>query len=419
MARKQSSTIWYQGNPHKEIYFQGHYHDKMYLGGQLIWEKLEDTGKYKWIPYISDFAIYNDETYICAVVEQRRSNGGEIVSSKKWLCKWNKQAGKIEVIKQLGAGYDYKLSATQYGIVLLKSQSNTSDYGDAYLIPYNFTANTEEIKIEENTIENPINIRGFYYGRVLEKSGIVQGFSTVRQDENYENYTVAQIIKRNYEGEIVNAVEYSLKMSSVFSSAFYFKNKYCISAVGTYEAAKPLIIRTDNEFTDANGILLTESQYIKNQVIDFHKGFLIHNNIAYLAGYHIESSRKRDLKIFSYDGEELKIEKELINSGFHLKRICYIDGLFFVFMEWNLVNQVFWVGKSIDTLKEIEHKSDNPNYYFGFTCPICDEKYIYVNILEGSLYSAEESTTNYIKIDKETLEEIEVVQIEAFNRNEE
>ena len=78
-----------------------------------------------------------------------------------------------------------------------------------------------------------------------------------------------------------------------------------------------------------------------------------------------------------------------------------------------------WVGKSIDTLKEIEHKSDNPNYYFGFTCPICDEKYIYVNILRGSLYGAGESTTNYIKIDKETLEEIEVVQIEAFNRNEE
>lgn len=154
-------------------------------------------------------------------------------------------------------------------------------------------------------------------------------------------------------------------------------------------------------------------------MIDFHKGFLIHNNIAYLAGYHIESSEKRDLKIFSYDGEELKIEKELINSGFHLKRICYIDGLFLVFMEWNVVNQVFWVGKSIDTLKEIEHKSDNPNYYFGFTCPICDEKYIYVNILRGSLYGAGESTTNYIKIDKETLEEIEVVQIEAFNRNEE
>ena len=384
MARKQSSTIYYRGNKHKEIYYQGHYHDKMYLGGQLIWEKLEDTGKYKWIPYISDFAIYNDETYICAVVEQRRRNGGELVSSKKWLCKWNKQAGKIEVIKRLGAGYNYKLSATQYGIVLLKSQSNTSDYGDAYLIPYNFTANTEEIKIEENTIENPINIRGFYYGSVLEKSGMVQGFSTVRQDENYENYTVAQIIKRNYEGEIVNAVEYSRKMS-----------------------------------TDASGILLTESQYTKNQVIDFHKGFLIRNNIAYLAGYHIESSGKRDLKIFSYDGEELKIEKELINSGFHLKRICYIDGLFLVFMEWNVVNQVFWVGKSIDTLKEIEHKSDNPNYYFGFTCPICDEIYIYVNILRGSLYGAGESTTNYIKIDKETLEEIEVVQIEAFNRNEE
>lgn len=259
MARKQSSTIYYRGNKHKEIYYQGHYHDKMYLGGQLIWEKLEDTGKYKWIPYISDFAIYNDETYICAVVEQRRRNGGELVSSKKWLCKWNKQAGKIEVIKRLDAGYDYKLSATQYGIVLSKIQSNTSDYGDAYLIPYNFTANTEEIKIEENTIENPINIRGFYYGSVLEKSGMVQGFSTVRQDENYENYTVAQIIKRNYEGEIVNAVEYSRKMSSVFSSAFYFKDKYCISAVGTYETAKPVIIRTDNKLTDASGILLTES----------------------------------------------------------------------------------------------------------------------------------------------------------------
>ena len=144
MARKQSSTIYYRGNKHKEIYYQGHYHDKMYLGGQLIWEKLEDTGKYKWIPYISDFAIYNDETYICAVVEQRRRNGGELVSSKKWLCKWNKQAGKIEVIKRLDAGYDYKLSATQYGIVLSKIQSNTSDYGDAYLICLLYTSDAAD-----------------------------------------------------------------------------------------------------------------------------------------------------------------------------------------------------------------------------------------------------------------------------------
>ena len=69
MARKQSSTIWFQGNPHKEIYFQGHYHDKMYKGSQLIWQKLEDTGKYKWIPYISDFAIYNDDGSLKEIID--------------------------------------------------------------------------------------------------------------------------------------------------------------------------------------------------------------------------------------------------------------------------------------------------------------------------------------------------------------
>lgn len=38
--RKQSSTIYYRGQTHNEIFFDGHYHDAMYIGNQLVWEKL-------------------------------------------------------------------------------------------------------------------------------------------------------------------------------------------------------------------------------------------------------------------------------------------------------------------------------------------------------------------------------------------
>ena len=63
MARKQSSTIWFQGNPHKEIYFQGHYHDKMYKGSQLIWQKLSDEFEKDLYYRIQDYSIYDGITY--------------------------------------------------------------------------------------------------------------------------------------------------------------------------------------------------------------------------------------------------------------------------------------------------------------------------------------------------------------------
>lgn len=42
MARKQSSTIYFEFKNHKEIYAAGHYHDAMYLGSQLVWQKLSE-----------------------------------------------------------------------------------------------------------------------------------------------------------------------------------------------------------------------------------------------------------------------------------------------------------------------------------------------------------------------------------------
>ena len=63
MARKQSSTIWYQGNPHKEIYFQGHYHDKMYKGSQLVWEKLDNEYAPNKLYRIYDYATWDNKTY--------------------------------------------------------------------------------------------------------------------------------------------------------------------------------------------------------------------------------------------------------------------------------------------------------------------------------------------------------------------
>ena len=68
MARKQSATIWFQGNPHKEIYFQGHYHDKMYIGNQLVWEKLDESNNK--LSMIYDTA-YNNEYYAYGRIQER------------------------------------------------------------------------------------------------------------------------------------------------------------------------------------------------------------------------------------------------------------------------------------------------------------------------------------------------------------
>lgn len=68
MARKQSSTIWFDGKKHKEIYFNGHYHDKMYLtdsqgNPSLVWEKLSDGTYVSVVDLFRVCQYHNGYTY--------------------------------------------------------------------------------------------------------------------------------------------------------------------------------------------------------------------------------------------------------------------------------------------------------------------------------------------------------------------
>ena len=119
MARKQSSTIWYQGNPHKEIYFQGHYHDKMYKGSQLVWEKLSNDSEY--FPIITDRTSYDGNTYF--VVEMYSINTQKM--SDRYIGIFNHNRLSLDLLL---SGFesnediyaDYMIHACKDGLVLIE-----------------------------------------------------------------------------------------------------------------------------------------------------------------------------------------------------------------------------------------------------------------------------------------------------------
>ena len=144
MARKQSSTIWYQGNPHKEIYFQGHYHDKMYKGSQLVWEKLSNDREY--FPIITDRTSYDGNTYF--VVEMYSINTQKM--SDRYIGIFNHNRLSLDLLL---SGFesnediyaDYMIHACKDGLVLIE-----------YNKPVGFDMNLKAEPIMRNT-DYPVN----------------------------------------------------------------------------------------------------------------------------------------------------------------------------------------------------------------------------------------------------------------------
>lgn len=216
MARKQSSTIWYQGNPHKEIYFQGHYHDKMYKGSQLIWEKLNDEYEKDLYYRIQDYSIYNGITYFVGFL-YKDVIGQDDVLQGIYIAKFNAEKmcldmlHKIEVVSVYNR---YLIHACKDGLVLIKydyefSKENTENQPDVGIAKYPIKQSSVFKKVghnsfsEETTVFMPPFVQNGAYNKhqfmVFGKDYYVK--QIVVYDSN--NYGYSSLVKYSYDGEII------------------------------------------------------------------------------------------------------------------------------------------------------------------------------------------------------------------------
>lgn len=212
MARKQSSTIWFQGNPHKEIYFQGHYHDKMYKGSQLIWQKLNDEYEKDVYYTIHDYSIYNGITYFVGFLYKK----GDVFQGT-YIAKFNTEKMCLDMLHKIEAvsGYNrYFIHACKDGLVLIKydyefSKENTENQPDVGIAKYPIKQSSVFEKVgqnsfsEETTIFMPPFVQNGAYNKhqfmVFGKDYYVK--QIVVYDSNDCGYS--SFVKYSYDGEII------------------------------------------------------------------------------------------------------------------------------------------------------------------------------------------------------------------------
>lgn len=216
MARKQSSTIWFQGNPHKEIYFHGYYHDKMYLGSQLIWEKLDDEYEKDLYYRIHDYSIYDGITYFVGFL-YKDVTGQEDVLQGVYIAKFNTEKMCLDMLHKIEvvSGYNrYLIHACKDGLVLIQydyefSEENTENQPIVVIAKYPIKQSSVFSKVgensfsEETTIFMPPFVQNETYNKhqfmVFGKDYYVK--QIVVYDSN--NYGYSSLAKYSYDGEII------------------------------------------------------------------------------------------------------------------------------------------------------------------------------------------------------------------------
>lgn len=257
MARKQSSTIWYQGNPHKEIYFQGHYHDKMYKGSQLVWEKLDNEYAPNKLYRIYDYATWNNETYCIVAMYGFNPSTKEQTFEDVYIAKFNSEKMCLDLTLKgflTSDNYDsYYLHACKDGIVLIEwdskfSNTNTENEPVMRIADYPLSKNSVFKNIEQGTFTEdttifvPSHIRKdkstgtHYYGSQYVL------FSTdyyIKQTITSENQAV--ITKYNYANEVIKQstpTDYSVEgaRQSRVRNVFELSEDKYVSYVTTYNS---------------------------------------------------------------------------------------------------------------------------------------------------------------------------------------
>lgn len=220
MARKQSSTIWYQGNPHKEIYFQGHYHDKMYKGSQLIWQKLNDEYEKDLYYRIQDYSIYNGITYFVGFL-YKDVTGQDDVLQGVYIAKFNAEKMCLDMIHKVKVvdGYNfYFIHACKDGLVLIKhdydfSEENTENQPIVGIAKYPIKQSSVFEKVgqnsfsEETTVFMPPFVQNSTYNKpqfmVFGKDYYVKQTLSKSKDSSGYIYGFSTFVKYSYDGEII------------------------------------------------------------------------------------------------------------------------------------------------------------------------------------------------------------------------
>lgn len=220
MARKQSSTIWYQGNPHKEIYFQGHYHDKMYKGSQLVWEKLNNEFEKDMYYTIKDYSIYNGITYFVGFL-YKDVTGQDDVLQGVYIAKFNAEKMCLDMLHKIevvSVYTNYLIHACKDGLVLIKydykfSEENTENQPDVGIANYPIKQSSVFEKIgqnsfsEETTIFMPPFVQNGTYNKpqfmVFGKDYYVKQTLSKSKDSSGYIYGFSTFVKYSYDGKII------------------------------------------------------------------------------------------------------------------------------------------------------------------------------------------------------------------------
>lgn len=432
MARKQSSTIWYQGNPHKEIYFQGHYHDKMYKGSQLVWEKLKDLSKYIWevvhtsysetsLPVQRWTSIGND-VYVAAIFRKTERYSGS-TSTGYYIGKWIFENQKLKLVKRFSSIYDklYSMCATEYGLVVDLRQSDTGNTIFA-VIKYEINNNSEIKKINNGDVERETTIYRELNDEicVLCPDGIIQlshgGLSVVGDPV---------IVKKDFDGNMVENHTFKTGFKALGYNVMLLNGKYV--TIGC----------TTRTVKNGNGYDIKEYKLSINGESTFYdwvryyyanmeeSSCIVDNTIYWVMNYRYSVDadklqyRNSNYFIYSCDGVNIKKLKDLGNI--QCEKICFVEGNFLCFTTniYDKSYECFWIGKTVESMGKIEYKNPNSNLFNRFDCPATDGKYIYVPFYEhqlyGNIYPNPIIGEKALKLDINTFEIIEEVEIGIVN----
>ena len=411
MARKQSSTIWYQGNPHKEIYFQGHYHDKMYLGSQLVWEKMD--GAIKWHGKIIDFCVYQNETYVIIKANPTVSTG---TFTNYYIGKFDRSIAVFVMLAEIKNNGIYTptfIRACEDGLLIYKQSSAYNS--KTILASYDLKNGMDMTELKEDTLS--------HYGSILyrEESGSSYKSNNriygpdcyveadyIRNEENLENFAVFR--KYDYAKNLIASTEintlFPINHQYGIYYTFYMGGNFYIADVSVDGDMVKILKTTD--FTDTSIIALqTEGTgtlfYLQESYVN---NIWIENSVAYIGGKY----KKNNLYypcIFKFHGDNLTIEKTLADeetnseSRSSIPSVYKIDKLFIV-----TVSGAVYIGEAIDEMKRITYE-DTSGYLVGFKNIACDDNNIYVTAY--TLY-----TSTQLVISKETLEITETKSEEIY-----
>lgn len=431
MARKQSSTIYYQGNKHKEIYYQGHYHDKMYKGSQLVWEKLEELSKYKWevvpIKNSSNLAkpiwtSFSDNVYVAAHFSKTKRDGSSGSVIGYYIGKWIPTTRKLKLIKKFSSTYERldSMYATEYGIITDYYQPDT---GNEILsvIKYNIDNNSEMKKIENGDIGKETTV----YRRlnneicILCSDGIWQishaGLNTVGYPE---------LIKRDFEENIIESDTFKTGFKAISANVILLSGKYVTIGCTTHTVKNKNGYEIEEYKLSINGEY-TFDDWMRYYYADMKTSCIVNNVIYWVMNYRYSTDAGKinyedsNYYIYSCDGSKIKKLKDLGKD--HFSKICYIAGIFFCFAQAyeNKKMEYFWVGKTIETMTKVEYKNSKSYVYNVFDCPVADDEYIYVPFEERQFYmdtyEAAIPGEKALKINKFTFEIIEEIEIDIIN----